>query len=184
MDRYQFEDLISDYIENTLSLSQRKAFDAYLVSHPEAQDEVNSLRDTMMTMKNMNDVKTSHAFMSKLKSRIAQENIQSVLTQKQEKTFFGFTPLYASIFSLMVIALVFTGIQFVPNSPNVNPTRNMQSHMAEQTTNSPTKYQAPIERTSSDLLAEAPEDSLIDDSQPLRNNTNFNDGIQLVKNPR
>ena len=34
MNRYQFEDLISEYIENELSLSKRKEFETYLEENP------------------------------------------------------------------------------------------------------------------------------------------------------
>ena len=34
MDRFEFEDLISAYIENDLSLNKRKDFEAYLEKNP------------------------------------------------------------------------------------------------------------------------------------------------------
>ena len=34
MNRYQFEDLISDYVENKLTLSKRKDVELYLKSNP------------------------------------------------------------------------------------------------------------------------------------------------------
>lgn len=185
MDRYQFEDLISDYIENNLSLSKRKAFEAYMDSHSEARQDVKSIRETIAAMKNMDNVKTSDAFMFNLKTRIARENIQSAYLQKRQRTFFGFTPLYASVFSLMVIALIFTGIQFIPGSGDSVPIPGERFPMAEQTSPPPVvKYQSPNEGASSGNFAETPEDSLDDDAKPLRNKGNFDSRIQLVKNPQ
>ena len=40
MDRYQFEDLISDYIENNLSMSQRKEVESYLEDNPDAKNKL------------------------------------------------------------------------------------------------------------------------------------------------
>ena len=37
MNRYQFEDLISEYIENKLTLSKRKEFEGYMVEHPDSR---------------------------------------------------------------------------------------------------------------------------------------------------
>ena len=36
MNRYQFEDLITDYLENKLTLSKRKEMDKYLKENPKA----------------------------------------------------------------------------------------------------------------------------------------------------
>ena len=37
MDRYQFEDAISAYLENDLSLSERKAFESYMNENADAK---------------------------------------------------------------------------------------------------------------------------------------------------
>ena len=50
MDRYQFEDLISDYIENNLSMSQRKQVEAYLEENPEAKHQIKSVKQAMASM--------------------------------------------------------------------------------------------------------------------------------------
>ena len=36
MDRYQFEDAISAYLENELSLSERQEFETYMNGNPDA----------------------------------------------------------------------------------------------------------------------------------------------------
>ena len=40
MDRYQFEDAISAYLENELSLSERQAFETYMNANPDAKELV------------------------------------------------------------------------------------------------------------------------------------------------
>ena len=59
MNRYQFEDLISEYIENELSLSKRKEFETYLEENPEARSLVDSVRYTMDTMRSLPKVKAN-----------------------------------------------------------------------------------------------------------------------------
>ena len=44
MNRYQFEDLISEYIENELPLSKRKEFELYLNKNPEAVSVIESVK--------------------------------------------------------------------------------------------------------------------------------------------
>ena len=39
MNRYQFEDLISDYIENKLPIAKRKKLEAFMEANPEAKDQ-------------------------------------------------------------------------------------------------------------------------------------------------
>ena len=53
MNRYQFEDLISDYLENSLSLTKRKEFELYLSKNPGAADLVNQVRNNMLEIKSV-----------------------------------------------------------------------------------------------------------------------------------
>ena len=45
MERYEFEDQISDYIENNLSLNKRKIFVEYLKNNQDAQELVDDLME-------------------------------------------------------------------------------------------------------------------------------------------
>ena len=47
MNRYEFEDKISDYIDNQLSVSERKDFEDFLNSDKEAKELVESVRKTI-----------------------------------------------------------------------------------------------------------------------------------------
>jgi len=68
MDRYQFEDAISAYLENELSLSERQAFDTYMNANPDAKELVDAIRLTMKSMKNLPVIKTSDNFILNLDS--------------------------------------------------------------------------------------------------------------------
>ena len=52
MDRYQFEDLISAYIENELSLSKRKEVESYLAENPLEEKLIKQVSLNMKTLKN------------------------------------------------------------------------------------------------------------------------------------
>ena len=56
MNRYQFEDLISDYLENKLSIPKRKEFEDYLDSNSQYREIIESVRNTMNSIKSMNPV--------------------------------------------------------------------------------------------------------------------------------
>ena len=70
MDRYQFEDAISAYLDNELNLSDRQAFESYMNANPDAKALVNDIRATMKAIKGMPKVKASSTFMPNLYKRI------------------------------------------------------------------------------------------------------------------
>ena len=59
MERYQFEDLISDYIENKLPVAKRKEFEAFMEENLEAKKQIESIRSLLNSMKDLPEIKTS-----------------------------------------------------------------------------------------------------------------------------
>ena len=176
MDRYQFEDLISDFIENKLSMTQRKDFETYLDENPEAMQQLDSVKQVIASMKSMPEVSTSTDFMKNLNKRIAAEKeTQSVV--KTTRSFTGYTPLMASLSAVVVVAVVLLGLEFIPEATNqatFTPT------MAEQQVDD-----LPVLPTqpNDELLAENEDDSThVDEDMP--NTTDFKDRIQLVGDRR
>jgi cell division septum initiation protein DivIVA len=176
MDRYQFEDLISDFIENKLSMTQRKNFETYLDENPEAMQQLDSVKQVIASMKSMPEVSTSTDFMKNLNKRIAAEKeAQSVV--KTTRSFTGYTPLMASLSAVVVVAVVLLGLEFIPEATNqatFTPT------MAEQQVDD-----LPVLPTqpNDELLAENEDDSThVDEDMP--NTTDFKDRIQLVGDRR
>jgi cell division septum initiation protein DivIVA len=176
MDRYQFEDLISDFIENKLSMTQRKDFETYLDENPEAMQQLDSVKQVIASMKSMPEVSTSTDFMKNLNKRIAAEKeAQSVV--KTTRSFTGYTPLMASLSAVVVVAVVLLGLEFIPEATNqatFTPT------MAEQQVDD-----LPVLPTqpNDELLAENEDDSThVDEDMP--NTTDFKDRIQLVGDRR
>ncbi len=176
MDRYQFEDLISDFIENKLSMIQRKDFETYLDENPEAMQQLDSVKQVIASMKSMPEVSTSTDFMKNLNKRIAAEKeTQSVV--KTTRSFTGYTPLMASLSAVVVVAIVLLGLEFIPEATNqatFTPT------MAEQQVDD-----LPVLPTqpNDELLAENEDDSThVDEDMP--NTTDFKDRIQLVGDRR
>jgi anti-sigma-K factor RskA len=111
MNRYQFEDLISEYIENELSLSKRKEFEAYLEENPDEMKLVESVRSNMSQMKVIPKVKASSDFNDRLFNRIQTNRAQLDRPIPSQRTYFGFSPIHASLMTGLVIATVFVSMQ-------------------------------------------------------------------------
>ena len=176
MDRYQFEDLISDYIENNLSMSQRKQVEAYLEENPEAKHQIKSVKQAMASMKSMPGISTSAEFMNNLNRRITSEKeAKSVVIST--RSFAGYTPLMASLSAVVVIAVVMLGLEFMPESSNQ---ATFTPAMTEQQINDLPVL--PL-KTNDSMLAESEEDSTnYDEDTPVKRN--FDDKIQLVGDKR
>ena len=54
MNRYEFENLISDYLDGSIPFKMRKEFEDYLKKDPDAESLVNNIR---ITISNMNKIK-------------------------------------------------------------------------------------------------------------------------------
>ena len=70
MDYNKFEDRISDWIENSMDIKERKEFEQFLTENPEYQKKVDSVRKTINIMKTTPSLKTSEDFDKKLQNRI------------------------------------------------------------------------------------------------------------------
>ena len=179
MNRYEFEDKISDYIDNQLSVSERKAFEDFLNSDNEAKELVESVRKTIKLLSSAETVKSSNEFLPNLTSRINSEkkNISKRSKQKTSNHFFGFTRTNAS---LMVVLLVC----FVSVSLNLLSTEGpkIQSNIVSNTSNQ-IKDITPQSSNSNTNLVSTTSDTSDTTSMP-RSNIKLDKKIKLVKNQR
>ncbi len=200
MDRYQFEDSISEYIENTLTLSQRKDFEDYIENNPESVVLVERVRSVINNMQKMPDVKTSPDFMGQLMRKVDVEKNRPAQRVKPGNTVFGFTPLYAGLMSVAVIGLIMIGLQMIPDSsqgPTPIPNNfthdrgriNESSQGPTPIPNNFTQESAPVQSPATqphelkmESLAGAEEDSANVEVQMDKRRSNIKNKIQLVKN--
>ena len=183
MNRYQFEDLISDYIENKLPIAKRKELEAFMEANPEAKDQLESIRSLMKSMKKLPEVKTSDEFTEKLMKRVEFEknrpSAKKYVTSTVGKTYFGFTPVYATVMTALVVAFVVVGMQLVPKTNN-NSTVLPTSITAETSTipksTSPKPYQ------NDDIMLAEDHDSTDVDGPAIVKSGQFDDKIKLVGN--
>ncbi len=176
MDRYQFEDLISDYIENNLSMSQRKEVESYLEDNPDAKAQLESVKTVMDSMKGLPNVSTSDDFMQNLNQRIQSEK-EAKSKPRYTRTFAGYTPLMAGLSAVVVVAFIMLGMEFMPGE---NTPATFTPSMADESTDyndlNPTQ-------DNEQMFADTEEDSTnIDDDPPVKHN--LNNRIQLVGDKR
>ena len=130
MDRYQFEDCLSDYLENNLSSSKRKEFEEYLKAHSSGEELVDSVRELMDSMKSISETKVSPDFMNNLHMRISREKERYTSPSSERKTYFGFAPLQLGMMVVVLIGLISVGKELLPekgvmttsNQPNIQIT--------------------------------------------------------------
>ena len=183
MNRYQFEDLISDYIENKLPIAKRKELEAFMEANPEAKDQLESIRSLMKSMKKLPEVKTSDEFTAKLMKRVEFEknrpSAKKYVTGRVRKTYFGFTPIYATVMTALVVAFVVVGMQLVPkinNNSTVLPTSITAETSAIPKLSKPKPYQ------SDDIILAEDNDSTDVDSPTTVKSGQFDDKIKFVGN--
>ena len=183
MNRYQFEDLISDYIENKLPIAKRKKLEAFMKANPEAKDQLESIRSLMKSMKKLPEVKTSDEFTEKLMKRVEFEknrpSAKKYVTSTVGKTYFGFTPVYATVMTALVVAFVVVGMQLVPKTNN-NSTVLPTSITAETSTIPESTNPKPHQND--DIMLAEDHDSTDVDGPAIVKSGQFDDKIKLVGN--
>ena len=145
MNRYEFENLISDYLEGELSFSKRKEFESYMEENEDANLLLLRVKDTLNSMKNAEKISTSENFNLKLLSKIKDK---TPLMPGQTSNIFGLSPLYASIFSSLCLAVLFIGYSLIAPKPVSNS--NLEYSLV------------PIDKSQK-----------VAQSQTVKNNTNF-----------
>ena len=183
MNSYQFEDLISDYIENKLPIAKRKKLEAFMEANLEAKDQLESIRSLMKSMKKLPEVKTSDEFTAKLMKRVEFEknrpSAKQYVASTVGKTYFGFTPVYATVMTALVIAFVVVGMQLVPKTNN-NSTVLPTSITAETSTIPNSSIPKPYQND--DIMLAEDNDSTDVDSPARVKSGQFDDKIKLVWN--
>ena len=115
MNRYQFEDLISSYIDNEITLSKRKEFERYMKDNPDSEKLVSAIKGNIIKLNQIPTLKVKPSFNETLKNKIDDFNSNPKLG-KDRNLIFGFSPLNASFLSGLFIAFIIITFQLIyPN---------------------------------------------------------------------
>ena len=126
MNRYEFENLISDYLDGTISFKNRKKIEEYIKLNPEAFELVNNIKNSIEKMNDFHKVSVSDEFDENLKNKI-----KNLKHNTNRNTIFGFTPFYGSVFSALSIALFVAISQFFYN-PHYNNNHSSDNGFADK----------------------------------------------------
>ena len=109
MDYNKFEDRISDWIENSMDIKERKEFEKYLAENPEHKKKIDDVRNTMNIMNTAPSLKTSDGFDKKLQDRIntlnKNQNVSSGIMGFSRQNFVYLTLSVLCIFMLSAYLL-------------------------------------------------------------------------------
>ena len=131
MNRYEFENLISDYLDDSIPFKMRKEFEDYLKKDPGAESLVNNIRITISNMNKIKKVETSEDFNEKLLKRVKKEGLVS---RSNNNTIFGLTPFYASILTCLSVAFFVVASQLYNISQN-SSVNNVPNHYTNNSEN-------------------------------------------------
>ena len=121
MNRYQFEDLVSDYIENQLKSNQRKQFDEYLEKNKDAQKIIDSVVSNISDTKKISQIEVKEGFNERLLNLIDKNAKGLSQISKPAGTIFGFTPISLSIMTIAMIAFLVSSYEiFSLTNPDSN----------------------------------------------------------------
>ena len=176
MNKIEFEDLLSKYIENDLSLADRKKIEAYLNDNEDARNLLNSTKKTLRLVSDLEPISASETFnqvlfhkLNKFKNR----NIPSIKHTKK-RTYFGFTPRNGAFLSLLVV--LFIGVSF-----------NLVSTVLSDPLNQNVATEEDLNNLNDNKLNDSPSSlvSAVKDSsktkKPNRKKFDLKDKVQFVK---
>jgi hypothetical protein len=133
MDYNKFEDRISSWIENDLSLKDRKEFEAFLAENPQHQSKVDEVRHVISTMRKSESLKVSKEFDKNLNQKLQNLNIGE--EHSTSKEIFGFSRQNFAYLALSLGAIIFLLFQLPGNAFSEDIITNSNS-MSEENSES------------------------------------------------
>ena len=109
--------MLSKYIENDLSLADRKKIEAYLNDNEEARNLLNSTKKTLSLVNDLEPISASETFNQVLFHKLKKFKNRNIPSRKHTKkrTYFGFTPRNGAFLSLMIVFFIGVSFNLVSN---------------------------------------------------------------------
>ena len=176
MNRYQFEDLISAYIDNEISLSKRKEFEGYLKDNPDSEKLVSAIKGNITKLNQITRLKVKSSFNDDLKRKIDALNSNSKLG-KHNNLVLGFSPLNASFLFGLFVAFFIISFQFINSYSEYRQIK--QSHLVNNGLNNNIPSSGNNSKVMKPDLVDAKKDTLKTDVKK-QDRKNLSNKIQLV----
>ena len=180
MNRYEFEDRISDYLDNHLNVSERQAFEKFAKENKDAEDLLNSVKNTIELIKSQKSIETSENFIPELTNRIKTYKKRPLKSTRQKtgNLIFGFSPINSALMGVFVFSFLLLLVNIAPSANSFFQSNIVSSkkNVIEKTIpGSPIGIDNETELVSADSSKKA-----IDSKEKI----NIKDKINLVKNKR
>ena len=177
MNQHEFEDIISEFLDNELSLSKRKEFEAYLKKNKEAKLIVDNTKKTLDHIKKLNKVEASPDFTKNLMLKIGK-NKEIVNNKSQKKLkirFLGLSNLNSAFLSFLILAFIGVSLNLANNlmkNKSVKIIASDKNIIPNDFNNSKLNSVAPIIATAKDSS---------DTTKSNKKKVNLKNKIQFVK---
>ena len=110
MNSYQFEDLISDYLENSLPLSKRKKFEVHMNNEIGEKDKVEEAKRNIILLGSLDQFPVNAEFNERLKKKKKKGSSKSLYASIYKSGYIlGFKPIYSLMFVSLLITFIFLG---------------------------------------------------------------------------
>ena len=126
MDRFEFEDLISAYIENDLPLKKRKDIEAYLDRNPSQNQLVKQIANNIEALKKLPKITSKDNFNQTLMERIKSTSLDMNPVVTKKGNIFGFTFINASFLLGLLFLLLVLSFEIIGLTPSLNNNRSFQ----------------------------------------------------------
>ena len=139
MNCYNFEKIISDYLDNTISYSIKIEADEHLNNCPNCRVKLENMKNILNSLHNLPELKTSANFNEKLLKKIEQQK------SKKQFIFKQFVYKYSQPLSTAVaVFILFFGVYYIYNSifPNM-PNQKIATSEIQNNILNPTKLSKP-----------------------------------------
>lgn len=110
MNRYQFEDLISDYIENKIKSKDRIEFENYFANNIKAKKLLDSVQNNIEEMDNAYEIQVGKDFNKKLLEKIKNQSQKRKKLHSSSVFLFGFNLSQLSIMVGLIILFIFATV--------------------------------------------------------------------------
>ena len=115
MNSYEFEEKISSYIEGDLKYSEVKEFELLMNSNSELKEKVESVRNMINDLNNLEEVKTSNNFINNLHNRIDSQK-PTFFQRIKEFRFYGLD--YVSTMGIATAIIIITSTTLLLLNPD------------------------------------------------------------------
>ena len=155
MNRYEFEDLISDYLEGEMSFKKTKEFESFLDNNEESKLLVNNVRNSISNLNRLDKIVVSNGFNEKLLSIVKHKKSINI---DSKKSIYGFSPLNAAIFSTLFISIIFFSYSLIRPSNVFSPSISEEAKLLNK--NYKSSINSSLITNDNNLSSSVKEDSL------------------------